>query len=60
MKIICNKDEFSMLVRNCLIGSRDDQCCGCVFAPVCAHDGDPCDGDTMCRIEDICELDIGE
>lgn len=60
MKIICTKEELTMLVRSCMYGSHDENCCGCAFADVCSQDGDPQDGDIMCRIEDICEIsDVG-
>ena len=56
MKIVCDKKEFAMLVRGCVHGQRDGQCCGCVFSGICAQDGERFDGDVMCNIDDLCEI----
>ena len=56
MKILCDKDEFAMLVRGCVYGKRDGQCCGCVFACVCSQESEPTETDVMCTIDDICEI----
>lgn len=57
MKIICNKDEFAMLVRSCSTSSREEHCCGCIFAPVCSQDHEMSDDcEIMVGIEDICEI----
>lgn len=57
MKIICSKDEFAALVRECYRSARDEGCTGCPFAPVCTAGVDPdYDDQIMTRIEDICEI----
>lgn len=58
MRIVCTKDEFAKLVRECSISSREEQCCGCVFAPVCSQAQDITDDyEIMSCIEDICEIE---
>lgn len=59
MKIICNKEEFASLVRNCLLGARYEACAGCPFRGVCSAGGEPVyDEHIMSRIEDICEIEV--
>ena len=60
MKILCSKEEFASLVRSCLIGARYEACVGCPFACVCSAGGEPVfDEQIMTRIEDICEIEVG-
>ncbi len=54
MNIVCNKNEFAMLVRNCQ--RNEGECEGCLFTSVCSGAGCVEDGDIMSYIEDICEV----
>lgn len=59
MKILCNKEEFAALVRQCFIGARYEACVGCPFSGVCTAGGEPVyDDQIMSRIEDICEIEV--
>ena len=60
MKIICSKDEFAALVRQCYRGSRDYSCDGCLFSSICTAGREQMYEDqVMSRIEDICEVEVG-
>ncbi len=55
MKILCTKDEFALLVRNCM--GKHSTCSGCPFACICSQGSDDIlDSDIMEKIEDICEI----
>ena len=56
MRIICSKDEFAKLVRECMAAEIEGACRGCIFGGVCSK-GDPLgDGDWMTGIEDVCNI----
>ena len=59
MKIICNKDEFAMLVRFCERYEYENACRGCLFECVCTKGEELCEGAWMSRIEDVCEIGDG-
>ena len=59
MKIICNKREFALLVRECALTKNEDTCRGCLFASICAQGGDSLYDEIMEAIEDICEVEAG-
>ena len=50
MKILCDKNEFALLVRNCQKAEFNTLCDSCVFFDLCS------DTDAIHRIEDICEI----
>lgn len=58
MKIVCSKEEFARLVRNCehSTSSYPAGCSGCVFSTFCTQSGDASDDEIMTVIEDICEI----
>lgn len=59
MKIICSKEEFAALVRECYRCAREEACTGCPFSPVCTACGNfDYDDQIMTRIEDICEIEV--
>lgn len=59
MKILCNKDEFAALVRQCYRCARDNSCDGCLFASVCTSGREAMYEDQiMSRIDDICEVEV--
>jgi hypothetical protein len=51
MKILCDKYEFALLVRECQRCDSQEQCVGCLFIGLCGQ------GIGMDRIEDICEIE---
>lgn len=61
MKIVCNKEEFSALVRACYRSRNDDSCCGCLFTPVCSAGSEFVDeNDIMDKVEDICVIEVSD
>lgn len=61
MKIVCNKSEFAMLVRNCQRSRVEDGCCGCIFGYFCSQGTEFVDeDDVMDKIEDICEIEVSD
>ena len=61
MKIVCNKEEFSALVRACYRSRSEDGCCGCLFSSVCSAGTDFVDEhDIMDKVEDICNIEVSD
>ena len=61
MKIVCNKEEFAALIRQCYRSTRDCSCDGCPFSPICTSGCDQTyDDQIMSRIEDICEIEVSD
>ena len=59
MKILCSKEEFAALVRQCYRSAMDCRCDGCPFSPVCTCGIEQCyENQIMSRIEDICEIEV--
>ena len=59
MKIICNKNEFAALIRQCYQSARDCGCC--IFSPVCTSGCEQTyDDQIMSRVEDICEIEVDD
>jgi hypothetical protein len=54
MKIVCNKKEFSLLVRACECNIISETCRGCLFFGLCKGSED----DVVDGIEDICEISV--
>lgn len=50
MKILCSKEEFALLVRECQLCESEMRCADCLFTGVCQQ------GMDMDHIEDICEI----
>ena len=50
MKILCDKEEFALLVRECQLCESQNGCVGCLFEGICTKT------DEMNCIEDICEI----
>ena len=50
MKIICDKYEFALLVRECQLCDSQNECSGCLFNAICTRT------DEMNCVEDICEI----
>ena len=50
MKLLCDKDEFALLVRECMLTESQRGCRGCLFKGLCGEDVG------MDSIEDICEI----
>ncbi len=61
MKIVCSKEEFAALVRECYRSATVESCKGCLFSSVCTAGYDILNDDhVMTRIEDICEIEVGD
>lgn len=61
MKIICNKSEFAMLVRNCAYEHQTNDCQNCLFSDVCSEtNAIDYQFEIMSRIEDICTIEDGD
>ena len=56
MKIICNKEEYALLVRECQCNIIEASCGGCLFAGMCNTYKEMPDA-VMEYIEDICEIE---
>lgn len=56
MKILCDKDEFALLVRECQMCETIDTCRGCLFAGLCSTVGNEEELYAMSCIEDLCEI----
>ena len=56
MKILCDKDEFALLVRECQLCETADACRGCFFTGLCSAVGNEDEMYIMSGIEDICEI----
>ena len=58
MRILCDKDEFALLVRECQLCESKRDCVGCLFVGTCGK------GVDMNCIEDICyfeeEVSLGD
>ena len=50
MKILCSKEEFALLVRECQLCEAQHKCEGCLFSGICTKT------DEMNCIEDICRI----
>lgn len=50
MKILCDKDEFALLVRECQLSESKNNCSGCLFTGICTQ------WDGVETIEDLCEI----
>ena len=57
MKILCDKDEFALLVRKCQYNESFENCRGCIFNGLCGVADEKI---IMDSIEDICELSLEE
>lgn len=57
MKVVCSKNEFALLVRECQCNIADDYCHTCLFAGVCNTSKENPDA-IMNYIEDICEISV--
>ena len=60
MKIICNKYEFAMLIRNCNYDKCFDDCKNCWFQQICSEMNATTGTEIMSRIEDICAIEDGD
>ena len=60
MKIICNKSEFAMLIRNCQYGKCFEECKNCWFQQICSEMNEMTETEIMSSIEDICTIEDGE
>ena len=56
MKILCDKDEFALLVRECQMCESQDACRGCFFTGLCSAVENEEGMYAMSGIEDICEI----
>ena len=57
MKLVCNKEEFALLVRKCQHNDIFERCQGCLFEGLCGVADEKI---IMDSIEDICELSLEE
>lgn len=55
MKIVCDKHEFSMLVRCCLWNGAFGDCTVCLASGLCRN-GSAAEEGVINGIEDICEI----
>ena len=55
MKILCDKAEFALLVRECQRCEAMEDCHGCLFVGLCSAAGEDTPS-IMTGIEDICEI----
>ena len=55
MKIVCDKEELALLVRECQRCEMIDACRGCFFSCLCSAVTDELP--IMNGIEDICEIE---
>ena len=60
MKIICTKDEFAFLVRNCWHDYADEECNNCWFCAICSQMNAVSETEIMSCIDDICVIEDGE
>lgn len=60
MKIICNKSEFAMLIRNCQYDKSFEDCKNCWFQKMCSKMNAMMEMEIMSGIEDICTIEDGE
>lgn len=61
MKIICNKSEFAMLVRNCAYEHQTNDCQNCWFSNICSEtNAIDYQFEIMSSIEDICTIEDGD
>lgn len=58
MKIICNKDEYALMVRFCERMEAENACRGCLFECVCMKGDELCEGAWLSQIEDVCEIEV--
>ena len=58
MKIICDKDEFALLVRECQLCEAQNKCGDCLFGGLCSVAGNEEEMYMMDGIEDICEISV--
>ena len=56
MKILCDKEEFALLVRECQRCDALNGCRGCLFAGLCSAVENEEEMYAMDCIEDICEI----
>ena len=57
MTILCDKDEFALLVRKCQRNETFENCRGCLFNGLCGVADEKI---IMDSIEDICVIDPAE
>ena len=57
MTILCDKDEFALLVRKCQHNETFENCRGCLFDGLCGVADEKI---IMDSIEDICVIDTAE
>ena len=60
MKLVCSKEEFAMLVRECQMCEAVDSCRGCFFTGLCSAVENEAEMYAMSCIEDICVIDTVE
>lgn len=60
MKIVCDKAEFAMLIRNCWYDLQNEDCQHCWFAKLCSQMNAISDKEIMQSIEDLCVIEGGE
>ena len=60
MKIICNKSEFAMLIRNCQYDKCFEECKNCWFQQICSEMNTIKEPEIMSSIEDICTIEDGD
>ena len=60
MKIICNKSEFAMLIRNCHYDTCFEDCNNCWFQQICSEMNAMTETEIMSSIEDICTIEDGD
>ena len=60
MKIICNKPEFAMLIRNCQYDKCFEDCKNCWFQQICSEMNAIKEPEIMSSIEDVCTVEDGD
>jgi hypothetical protein len=60
VKIICTKEEFALLVRNCWHDYADEECKSCWFCAICSQMNAVSETEIMSCIDDICVIEDGE
>ena len=57
MKIICNKADFAMLIRNCQYDKCFEDCKNCWFQQICSEMNAVTEPEIMSSIENICTIE---
>ena len=60
MKIICNKSEFAILIRNCNDDKCVEDCKNCWYKQICSEMNAMTEHEIMSSIEDICTIEDGD